>query len=354
MKILQRYLAITVIKSIMLAMLLLAAISGVIELLHEMSNVGTGNYNITAALIYVITTVPQHIYEFSPMAELIGSIIGLGMLASRSELIAIRASGFSLTDIAVTVLKAALIIAILMSLLGETCVPRLRLWADNYKTYKTSAGQAYASQHGMWVKDKTDFIHIELITSPTKLYGITRYELDGQGRMQQVSRADQATYAEDGWHLTNLKVNSINDSGITINNLPNAVWNINLPPSVLKVAVAEPLQMNLLDLFHYVSYRKHAGLASGEYALSFWQRLFQPLSAAIMILIAVPFISGSLRSTTMGLKLLLGILAGFLFYVLNQFFGPMSMVYQLPPMLAALLPTLIFAIIGLFFVKKVR
>ncbi len=354
MNIVQKYLATTVIKSISLALLLLASISGIIELLREMAEVGTGHYTMSAALIYVVTTIPQHVYEFFPMTGLIGSILGLGILASRSEIIALRAAGFSLMDITKAVLKAAVILALLVTILGEVLVPRLRLWADHYKTFKTSSGLAFATQHGMWIRDQGNFIHIDLIASPTHLYGITRYNLDQQRHLRQVSYAEKATYEQNKWQLHNIQQSLITDDGIKIEQINNLPWLINLPPDILNVAVIEPMQMDIIELYRYINYRKHIGLAKGEYALSFWQRIFQPFASAVMILIAVPFISGSLRSATMGLKLLLGIVAGFLFYILNQFFGPMSLVYQLPPFLAALLPTLIFMILGLILLKKVR
>jgi len=354
MNIIQRYLAITVLKAIGLAVLVLAAISGIIELLREMADVGTGFYGITSAIIYVFSLIPQHIYEFFPMAGLIGCILGLGMLATRSELIALRAAGFSLTDITLAVLKTALIAAILISLLGETIVPHLRLWADSYKTLKTSSGKAYTTQHGMWIRSQNDFVHIDLIAAPTKLYGITRYELDNQGRLERVSYAKQALFQDGEWQLLDIQSSNISETGVSNITVPSISWSISLPPDILKVAVVEPMQMGLTELYHYIIYRQKAGLSNAEYALSFWQRLFQPLAAAVMILIAVPFISGSIRSATMGLKLLLGIVAGFLFYILNQFFGPMSMVYQLPAILAALLPTLVFALIGLGLIKRVR
>ena len=169
-----------------------------------------------------------------------------------------------------------------------------------------------------------------------------------------MSHAEDAIYVQNTWQLRNIQQSLLTNNGIKTEQLNSLPWLINLPPDILNVAVIEPMQMDIMELYQYITYRKHTGLANGEYALSFWQRVFQPLASAIMILIAVPFISGSLRSATMGLKLLLGIVAGFLFYILNQFFGPMSLVYQLPPILAALLPTVIFMLLGLMLLKKVR
>jgi lipopolysaccharide export system permease protein len=81
--------------------------------------------------------------------------------------------------------------------------------------------------------------------------------------------------------------------------------------------------------------------------LAFWHRILQPLATLVMMLLAVPFAFGQLRSTTRSLRLLVGILLGFGFYILNEFFGPISIVYQFPPVLAASLPMLVFAALGI-------
>jgi lipopolysaccharide export system permease protein len=47
--------------------------------------------------------------------------------------------------------------------------------------------------------------------------------------------------------------------------------------------------------------------------------------------------------------MIIGLIVGFCFYVLNQLVGPLSCVYQIPPALAAMLPTIIFAVVGMIF-----
>ena len=71
-----------------------------------------------------------------------------------------------------------------------------------------------------------------------------------------------------------------------------------------------------------------------------------------MMMIAIPFIFGPLRSSTMGSKLLAGAAVGFGFNILNRFFGPLSHVYQWPPFLAAIIPTCIFALLGVYLMRR--
>ena len=59
-------------------------------------------------------------------------------------------------------------------------------------------------------------------------------------------------------------------------------------------------------------------------------------------MLALSFIFGSLRSVTAGARIVTGICFGFLFYVVNEIFGQMSVVFNAPAFLGALMPSLLF------------
>ena len=103
-----------------------------------------------------------------------------------------------------------------------------------------------------------------------------------------------------------------------------------------------------------MQYKKGNKLEYIDYALPFWQRMLQPLATCVMILLAIPFVFGPLRQVSMGLRMLAGLGVGFSFYLLNQFFVPFSTVFQVPPFLAAVLPTCLFFLLGLFLLRRVR
>ena len=103
-------------------------------------------------------------------------------------------------------------------------------------------------------------------------------------------------------------------------------------------------QESVIRLYHTIHYRYESGLQTGQYVFAFWQRVIQPLTTDIMICLGVPFIFGLLRQANMGLRILTGVIIGFAFYMLNQFFGPFAMVYQIPPVIAALMPTVLFTV----------
>lgn len=355
MKLLNWYICRTLLGTTLIVLIALMSMDFFIQLLNELDDIGRGNYGILQAIIYVFMILPKDVYQLFPMAGLIGCLLGLGLLASNSELIVMRAAGFSLAQITKAVFMAIFIMVFFVSILGEVIGPSSILHGERYKAFARSGGQALATAQGIWLRDGQDYVHIQTVRSNNELEGVTRYSFNLQHQMTHITYAAMAHYTKGVWQLHNILTSTISPNDQVTNSVAQTgSWTLQLSPAVLKIAQIDPDEMSLIKLYKWIQYRKHNGLLYNNYALTLWQRLMQPLATCVMMLLAIPFIFGPLRSATMGLRLVAGVIVGFSFYILNQVFGPISLVYQFPPILAALLPTLAFAIIGVVFIRRMR
>jgi lipopolysaccharide export system permease protein len=114
----------------------------------------------------------------------------------------------------------------------------------------------------------------------------------------------------------------------------------------------EPDEMTLPRLVSFADYLKENGLQSSQYRFEFWERLLTPLASLVMIFLAIPFVLGAFSQSALGWRLMLGVMAGFVFFIMNAFLAQLCIVYQVPPLLAAFIPILIFAFLGLFMAKS--
>ena len=112
--------------------------------------------------------------------------------------------------------------------------------------------------------------------------------------------------------------------------------------------------MSLRKLAEYSRYLRQNGLQAGTFQFEFWKRVFQPLTTLVMIFLAVPFVFSSPRSVTMGRRVLFAVMVGFVFYIFNAFLGQFSVVFQVSPLVAALMPTIVFAIAGYGMMVRMR
>lgn len=351
-KLLDSYIAKTILLMTLLVLAVLVGIDFFIHFVQESSDFGKGDYNLFLGLKTVIYSLPADVYQFFPMIGLLGCLLGLGTLAAHSELVVMRAAGFSVWQISRSVLIAAGFLVLVVTLFGETLAPKLMHHALSDKALARSQGQAIKTQHGMWLREGDSFYHIAGLSKDGHLNGLTRYQFDKQHHLQRVSYAKHAEYQDNAWTVKDVEQTILTPKKVTTETKKIDQWKIDLAPVILKVAQVDAEEMSLAKLYSVTQYKKRNNLDYQEYALNFWQRILQPFSTLVMMLIAIPFIFGPLRTVSMGSRIVVGIIVGFGFFLINQFFGPLTVVMQMPPFLAALLPPLLFAGIGGYLYKR--
>ena len=91
-----------------------------------------------------------------------------------------------------------------------------------------------------------------------------------------------------------------------------------------------------------------------EYEKAFWQKIFHPINALVMVYLAVPFVFGPLRNSQYGQKLMIGGLISFSFYVMNSVISSVTVFYRLAPQFTQLIPCTFFIILGFIIAKNTR
>lgn len=354
MNILDRYIAKTVLGSIGLVTLMLVGLQIFILFVDQLNDLGRVDYGITQAAFFVLLQMPYQVYLFFPMASLLGCLIGLGILANHSELVVMRASGMSIGQITMAVLKASIVLIVLVTALGETVIPYLSHYANDYKTAAVSGGQTLRTSKGSWLRYGNDFISVGLILPNNILNNIYQFRFDNHHHLKMSRFIAEARYTPTGWVAYNVQQTDFEADKTKTQTVASLPWDVSVKPKILTISSIEPDEMTLKELNRYIREQKRNHQNVHNYQFAFLQRIIQPFTTMVMMILSIPFIFGPLRSTTMGSKLLVGAAVGFSFNILSRFFGPLSTVFQLPPELAALGPTFIFALLGLYLMKRVR
>ena len=353
--VLDRYIGKTIFTTIMMTLFMLVSLSGIIKFVDQLKKAGQGNESAMGAGVYTVLSIPKDIQIFFPMAALLGALLGLGMLAQRSELVVMQASGFTRMQIALSVMKTAIPLVLLTMAIGEWVAPQGEQMARNYRAQQMYGGSLLTTQQGLWAKDGHSFVYIERVKGDNDLAGVSIYSFNKERRLQSVRYAASAQYDVEHkvWRLSQVdESNLTNEKQITGAQTVSGEWKTNLTPDKLGVVALDPDALSISGLHNYVKYLKSSGQDAGRYQLNMWSKIFAPLSVAVMMLMALSFIFGPLRSVPMGVRVVTGISFGFVFYVLDQIFGPLSLVYSIPPILGALLPSATFFLISLWMMMK--
>lgn len=351
-KILERYIAKTIFQATGIAALIITSVLFIMSLLAEAKSIGVGEYSFGQTVIYVLLQLPNEIYHFSPMLILLGSIIGLSILSSYRELAVMRSSGFSIGRIINSVLTASLVLILAISVVGEWIGPNLSYKAVMRKENAKHGSEAVATAAGVWFHIENNFIHVQSVVGRQLLNGVTRYQFDNNHMLQAVYYAKTLSSQNNQWLMKDVVKTTFYPDRVKSQSFPETPWDLKINTNLLNVGVVDPNELSLPKLVKFARYLEQNGLQSSEYRFNFWQRIFQPLSSLVMIFLAIPFVLGALSTSTMGWRIVIGILTGFAFFILDALLGQLCIVYQIPTLMAALLPPLIFAALGLLLSRR--
>ncbi|MGI9331800.1 MAG: LptF/LptG family permease, partial [Gammaproteobacteria bacterium] len=200
-----RYIATHLIGGTGLVLAVLLALFSIGALFDDLGDVGRGAYAVSDAFGQMLFELPGLCYSLFPLASLIGSLLGLGALASNSELLVLRTSGMSLARQAATVLKVALVLGVVALAIGDWLAPpaeragavlRARALQGN-----SDAGVLLGGGLGLWLRDGRAFVNVRYAKSDTLFGDLQIYEFDAQRRLRVATRAGQAEYVDGAWLL---------------------------------------------------------------------------------------------------------------------------------------------------------
>nr|WP_324259151.1 LPS export ABC transporter permease LptG [Cellvibrio fontiphilus] len=346
------YISRTVFYAIAMTLLVFIALDFIFGLIAQLEKT-SGAYTALEAFYYMSLTVPRRLYDLIPYSCLIGCLAGLGLLASSSELVVVRAAGVSVRRITWIALRPAIIFIALALLLGEFVAPYTEQMADNrrhYLRYNTTQ----AAPQNMWNREGNEFMHVSAVLPNGVIYGLTRYKFDEQQQLLSASFTKQARYEDGFWQEQDVSITHITADGLRNEVIESRRWDTPFTPNLFNILVLKPEDLSMRNLHYYTNYLHEQNLSAGNYSLAFWQKALQPLATASLVLIAISFIFGPLRSVTMGQRIFTGVVFGVVFLLLQKLLGPSSLVFGFPPVIAVLIPISLCILLGLYLLNRAR
>jgi len=353
-----RLVAMSVLGSLLMVWLVLTGFDAVTQLVRQLANIGKNGYTLSNAIVYVLVTSPRRAYEMFGNAALIGGLLGLGGLASTGELTALRAAGMSRLRIAGSAVGVVAVMIVGVVILGETAAP----WGDQQAQVmqlRLKSGNLGATSSGLWARDGDNIINARG-TSLVRRDGVGSVQLSdvrvftftADGQLSRFQWAKTAEHNGKQWMLQDVRSTTLDAQGTHSETSASLPWKSSLNPQVLAQSVIQPQYLSMRDLRRNMRYLESNGESPGSYAVAFWGRALYPFNVLVLVLCAMPFAFGALRSGGLGKRMFIGMLLAIGWYFLQQAMVNFGTVYGLPPLLANLLPALILGLAAWLYFRK--
>lgn len=353
----RRIVAKHVTKTTALAMLGATAVLSVLQVLFTyLGELGAlnENYNAWQALLYVMWGAPRYLYEILPIAALIGAVLGLGTLASNSELVIMRSIGISLWRIVGWVIRSALILVILSFALSEWVIPYTNEQAKSVKDHRSVS--ALGEVKGYWTREGQRFIYIDYANAQGQLKHVQVVDFDEGYHLKGVLNAAQGQFVKDGdWNLEGVsQVDILPQGNATLVNAAQLPLSLALQPKYVHMVTIDPEDLSPSQLISFMSYMQEYSQVPKTYKLAFWQKVASPFALIALVVIACSFIFGPLRQQSMGFRLVIALFIGLSFFYLQDFLGYASLVYSPSPAWFVFVPIILMMLVGGYLLRRAR
>jgi LPS export ABC transporter permease LptF/LPS export ABC transporter permease LptG len=309
---------------------------------------------------YLLNVTPFFLYNIAQYGVLLSVLITLGLMQRSNEVTALKATGISIYRIIVPVLVAAVFVAGGLFLSDQFYLPHTNRRQDALlNKIKGRPPQTYLNPSRRWIFGQNSTIYYyQVFDSDRNEFGdlsVLQFQPD---TFQLVSRiyASRAQWdsglkrwiCSQGWQRSfqNSAIGDYHTFDVS------TFAAVSEPPDYFKKEVKQSLEMNYEQLRRYIHDLQQSGFEVVKLKVQLQKKIAFPVITFVMGVLAIPFaLSAGRRGAVAGVATAIGIAV--IYTVVSGLFEAMGNISQLPPVLAAWSPDVIFALVGGYLILKV-
>ncbi|MGD9252447.1 MAG: LptF/LptG family permease, partial [Holophagae bacterium] len=350
-----RYIIRRLIPPLLLVLGSTAAIYVLIDITDRIERIVRNDTPPHVIVAYYVNLLPQVFLDVTPFALMIAVLILLSVLESQQELTALKAAGISLFRLAVPILLLAAISAGTLWLLGDIVAPQANREAQRLRDRINGqdTARSYRASDRQWLMSRDDeslynFLRYDSTTKTVVRFSLFRIDNDMNLTFHLFTR--RAVWNGGFWVADSGWFRQIYPDGTDEYRRVTAPMRLDIDegPDYFGQEYRRPGEMSITELGEYIQELEESGYRPSKLIVQWHQKLTYPLSAFVMVLLALPYGlgRGGRRVTTMhGIALALGLGMGYV--ILVAVFGEFGQIDILPPFLGAWAPfvlAILFAI----------
>lgn len=346
-----RYIGWQICKMILLILFIFACLQFILQFVADLSHIGHGRYTFAHSLACIALALPMQLYTLFSVIAFLGTVLGLGLMVQRNELVVFRASGLSLHSLLLIVLQSVAILVVAITLVGEIFAPKLNQLSVSLKQ-SALFDASQLEQHYWWKNQQDHYYFIRSTDHGDHVYGLGSLNVPLDKSGASMAFAEKADKSQNNWLTPKQTVTQVNEDHSDSYVLTNAKIPARIHITASKVARHAVDEESLLSLHQTIKERDEEGRSIGRFQMAYWSRLLQPLATLVLVVLGVPIVFSQSRRSTSSYRLLLGIAIGFSFYLINQLLAPVGVLMGWPPMIVVALPIVIYLWVAVHLLKQ--
>ena len=354
LKRIDRYIIKKFIGTYIYSILLIISISIVFDVNENLAKFTTNHAPLKAIVLdYYANFVPYFANLFSPLFVFIAVIFFTSKLAGNSEIIAMLASGTSFRRLMRPYMLSAALIAGINFYLGAYVIPHGNIIRQNFETlYKNKKKQTSASNVALQVGPGIVASIQQYDNNSKRGYGFALYKFEQKKLVSQMTanviQYDTISDSRHHWKATNYKIRTLKGLREKIETGAEIDTMIMMEPMDLVYSKGQQEQFTSPELLRYISKQQERGSTNVvQYEVEYHKRIATSFASFILTVIGAS-LSARKRKGGMGLALGIGLALSFTYILLQTVSATFAIQADMPPMLAAWLPNILYVFIAYF------
>ena len=302
---------------------------------------------------YYANFIPYYSNLFSPLFVFIAVIFFTSKLAGNSEIIAMLAAGVSIKRLMRPYMLSCVVIAGLTFYLNSLVIPHGTVIRQNFETlYRNSKKNTSAENVQLFVAKNTTAYIQNYDDQYKRGYGFSLVKIKNKKIVSHLTameiQYDTIADSKYHWKLSNWKIRTLKGLKEHIQSGTTKDTVLLMEPTDLVYSKGQQETFTSPELLDYIS--KQTSRGSGnvvQYEVEFHKRIAMSFSSFILTIIGLA-LSSRKRKGGMGLSLGIGLALSFSYIMLQTVSATFAIQDNTPPVLAAWIPNIIFAIIAYF------
>ncbi len=293
-----------------------------------------------------------------PIFLFLSIIFFTSKLANNTEIIAILSSGVSFRRFLKPYWIGAGIIAVLMFFMGMFIVPNASKGYNEFKfKYLKKGKQDRVTSNIFNQLNENDFIYVSSFDPARQIgYNFTFEHFNEENKLDyKISAANIRWVPKDSvYRLTTYRKRKIRPDAeiVETKRRLDTLFAFQIDDLTPVSYIAET--KNLFELNEFIKTQRRKGASNiNAYILVKYKRWALPVTAFILTIIGVA-VSSAKRRGGMGVNLAFGMGVAFIFIFFDKVFGTLAEQSGFSPLMAVLIPNLLFGILGLYLLKTAR
>lgn len=306
---------------------------------------------------YYANFVPYFANLFSPLFVFIAVIFFTSKLAGNSEFIAMLAAGMSFKRLMRPYMISCIFISVLSFYLGSYVIPHGTVVRQNFETkYKNKKKNTAAENVQLQVGNGV-IAYIQHYDNRQKRgYGFCLYKFENKKLVSHMTameiQYDTISDTKYRWKATNYSIRELKGLREKITKGGAIDTLIMMEPTDLVYSKGQQETFTSPELLSYISKQQSRGSSNVvQYEVEYHKRIASSFASFILTTIGVS-LSSRKRKGGMGMYIGIGLALSFGYIMLQTVCSTFAINSNWPPILAAWLPNIIFAIVAYFCYRK--